>query len=161
MLFSQGLLTALFRSTDLVPTDIVAGCVLLRVKQKRETREMRRINMIADCEPKYSTDLNRIFSTSPKWMNLENARYFLRLSMAAYGWPFVMYRYCTTGLCRMLKYFTCCACMRPQKYPVTDDNCCLCHFAAFRFMSQILDENDILFASFRNHVYEVISFTFS
>lgn len=48
------LLSALFRSTDLVPSDILAGCVLLRVKQKRETREMRRIQMLAGDEPKYT-----------------------------------------------------------------------------------------------------------
>lgn len=49
------LLSTLFRSTDLVPSDILAGCVLLRVKQKRETREMRRIQMLSDDEPKYTT----------------------------------------------------------------------------------------------------------
>lgn len=48
------LLSTLFRSTDLVPSDILAGCVLLRVKQKKETREMRRIQMISDDEPKYT-----------------------------------------------------------------------------------------------------------
>lgn len=49
------LLSALFRSTDLVPSDILAGCVLLRVKQKRETRERRRIQMLSGIEPKYTT----------------------------------------------------------------------------------------------------------
>lgn len=49
------LLSALFRSTDLVPSDMVAGFVLLRVRQKRETREMRRNLMLTDDEPKYST----------------------------------------------------------------------------------------------------------
>lgn len=42
------LLSALFRGTDLVPSDIMAGCILLRVRQKRETREMRRIRMLND-----------------------------------------------------------------------------------------------------------------
>lgn len=42
------LLSALFRGTDLVPSDIVAGCILLRVRQKRETREIRRIRMLND-----------------------------------------------------------------------------------------------------------------
>lgn len=42
------LLSALFRGTDLVPSDIMAGCVLLRVRQKRETREWRRIRMLND-----------------------------------------------------------------------------------------------------------------
>lgn len=51
------LLSALFRSTDLVPSDILAGCVLLRVKQKKETREMRRIQMVSDEGPKYTTGM--------------------------------------------------------------------------------------------------------
>ncbi|KAH0818256.1 hypothetical protein GEV33_004535 [Tenebrio molitor] len=148
------LLSALFRSTDLVPSDILAGCVLLRVKQKRETREMRRIQMLSDDEPKYSTDLNRIFALAPRWMNLENARHFLRLSMAAYGWPFVMYRYCGTGLFRLMKEVTCCSCFRSKRTLVTDDNCCLCHLAGVKYMSKIR-EDDILFASFRNHVFEL------
>ncbi|EFA10154.1 diacylglycerol lipase-beta [Tribolium castaneum] len=148
------LLSALFRSTDLVPSDILAGCVLLRVKQKRETREMRRIQMLSDDEPKYSTDLNRIFAIAPRWMNLENARHFLRLSMAAYGWPFVMYRYCGTGLFRLMREVTCCSCFRPKRTLVTDDNCCLCHLAGVKYMSKIR-EDDILFASFRNHVFEL------
>ncbi len=42
------LLSALFRGTDLVPSDIMAACILLRVRQKRETREMRRIRMLND-----------------------------------------------------------------------------------------------------------------
>lgn len=148
------LLSALFRSTDLVPSDILAGCVLLRIKQKRETREMRRIQMLANDDPKYSTDINRTFAVAPRWMNLENARHFLQLSMAAYGWPFVMYRYCVTGIFRLVKELTCCACFRNKSTVVTDDNCCLCHLAGVKYMSKIREE-DILFASFRNHVFEL------
>lgn len=172
------LLSALFRSTDLVPSDVLAGCVLLRVKQKRETREMRRIYMLADDEPKYSTgklkqmfsftviltinlfsDVNKVFSIAPRWMNLENARHFLRLSMAAYGWPFVMYLHCGTGLFRILNNVTCCSCFgNPQYTMVVDDNCCSCHLAGVKHISK-LNEEDILFASFRNHVFEVSFFS--
>lgn len=99
-------------------------------------------------------DLNRIFSLSPRWMNFENARHFLRLSMAAYGWPFVMYLHCVTGVFRLLREVTCCACFRSKAVMVTDDNCCFCHLAGVKYISK-LREQDILFASFRNHVFEV------
>ncbi|XP_076251583.1 diacylglycerol lipase-beta-like [Rhynchophorus ferrugineus] len=149
------LLSALFRSTDLVPSDILAGCVLLRIKQKRETREMRRIYMLSDDEPKYSTDIKKVFSIAPRWMNLENARHFLRLSMAAYGWPFVMYLHCGTGLFKLLNNVSCCVCFgRPQYTLILDDNCCFCHMAGVKQISKI-NEEDILFASFRNHVFEL------
>ncbi|CAG9783832.1 unnamed protein product [Diatraea saccharalis] len=67
----------------------VAGCVLLRVRQKRETREMRRIQMLNDEEPIYTTDVNKVFSETPPWMNLDDALHYLRLSIAAYGWPYL------------------------------------------------------------------------
>ncbi|XP_060529277.1 diacylglycerol lipase-beta-like [Cylas formicarius] len=149
------LLSALFRSTDLVPSDILAGCVLLRVKQKRETREMRRIYMLSDEDPKYSSDINRIFSLAPRWMNLEDARHFLRLSMAAYGWPFVFYLHCSTALFRLISNVSCCSCFKPpDNTPVIDDNCCLCHLAGVKYISKV-NEQDILFASFRNYVFEL------
>lgn len=75
------LLSALFRGTDLVPSDVIAGCILLRVRQKRETREMRRIRMLNDDGPRYSTDLSRVFATSPPWMTLKNAHHFLRFAL--------------------------------------------------------------------------------
>ncbi|XP_013180657.1 PREDICTED: sn1-specific diacylglycerol lipase beta isoform X2 [Papilio xuthus] len=147
------LLSALFRSTDLVPSDVVAGCVLLRVRQKRETREMRRIQMLNDEEPIYTTDVNKIFSETPPWMNLEDALHYLRLSIAAYGWPYVLYRHCFTGFCKLAKHLTCCCC-RPKNSIVTDDNCCLCHFAGVKYMSK-LSADDIIFASFNNRVFEL------
>lgn len=106
----SALLSALFRSTDLVPSDVVAGCVLLRVRQKRETREMRRIQMLNDEEPIYTTDVNKIFSETPPWMNLKDALHYLRLSIAAYGWPYVLYRHCFTGFCKLARHLTCCCC---------------------------------------------------
>lgn len=41
-----GLLSALFRGTDLVPSDVMAGCVLLRVRQKRENLELQRLRVL-------------------------------------------------------------------------------------------------------------------
>lgn len=43
-----GLFSNLFRGTDITPTDFIAGCILLRVKQKRECREQRRLALIAE-----------------------------------------------------------------------------------------------------------------
>ena len=126
------LLSALFRGTDLVPSDIMAGCILLRVRQKRETREMRRIRMLNDdgscfsfvCQlgkltniifsqgPRYSADANRVFATSPNWMTLKNARHFMKFALASYGWPLVCYMNCCTGPFRLFKLTTCCACFR-------------------------------------------------
>lgn len=148
-----GLLGALFRSTDLVPSDVVTGCVLLRVKQKRETREMRRIRMLSGAAdaPRYSADVRRVFGVAPRWMSLEKARHYLRLSIAAYGWPFVLYRHCVTGAFRLAPHLSCCT---SPSTTVADDNCCLCHLAAVRHTAH-LRPHDVLYASFRNHVFEL------
>lgn len=148
------LLSALFRGTDLVPSDIMAGCVLLRVRQKRETREMRRIRMLNDDGPRYSTDITRVFATSPAWMTVKNARHFLRFALAAYGWPMVCYMHCCTGPYRLVPKMTCCACFRRKPQIIIDDNCCLCHVSGVRHTSRIRSE-DVLHASFKNHVFEL------
>jgi sn1-specific diacylglycerol lipase len=155
--FSQvaSLLSALFRGTDLVPSDIMAGCILLRVRQKREHQEMRRIRMLNDDGPRYSTDLNRIFATSPPWMTIKNARHFLRFALSSYGWPMICYTKCGTSSFHLMKRATCCACFRIRR-PIINDNCCLCHLAGLKTMSRLRDE-DIFYASFENHVFEVFA----
>lgn len=54
-----GLLSALFRGTDLVPSDVMAGCILLRIRQKRETHELRRLNLLT--LPTYTTGIHIIY----------------------------------------------------------------------------------------------------
>lgn len=43
---------------------------------------------------------------------------------------------------------------RSKAQVVIDDNCCLCHVAGVKYMSRMRNE-DVLHASFRNHVFEV------
>lgn len=47
-IFFLGLMSSVFRNTDIVPSDFIAGFVLLRVKQKRESREQRRLALLAE-----------------------------------------------------------------------------------------------------------------
>lgn len=147
-----GLLSALFRGTDLVPSDVVAGCILLRVRQKREIHELRRLNLLA--RPKYTFDSSVIFSDTPSWMSLENAHYYLKLSIACYGWLFVIYQHMCTGYFRIIRNLTCCACFRRKRTSIVGDNCCYCYLAGVKYLSN-LTEDDILFASFKNHLCEI------
>lgn len=148
------LLSALFRGTDLVPSDIAAGAILMRVRQKRETREMRRIRMLnPDDGPRYSTDMSRLFATSPAWMTIPNARHMLRFALASYGWPMVCYLKCCSGCFTLLKKVTCCGCCRTHAN-VVDDNCCLCHFGGVMEISR-LRPDDIVHVSFKNHIFEL------
>ncbi|XP_043272623.1 diacylglycerol lipase-beta-like isoform X2 [Venturia canescens] len=147
-----GLLSALFRGTDLVPSDVMAGCVLLRVRQKRETLELRRLNILK--RPEYTIDSANIFAGAPNWMSLERAHHYLKLAIASYGWLYVVYQHACTGCFRLARGMTCCACFRRERTNVLDDNCCLCSMAGVKYLSKLPEEN-ILFASFRNHLCEI------
>lgn len=50
--------------------------------------------------------------------------------------------------------------VRSKSKFVVDDNCCMCHFAGVKSMSKIRSD-DVLLASFKNHVFEVRFFTFN
>ncbi|XP_076236236.1 diacylglycerol lipase-beta [Calliopsis andreniformis] len=147
-----GLITALFRGTDLVPSDVVAGCILLRIRQKRETHELRRLNLLE--RPAYTSDVSTIFSDTPSWMSLENALHYINLSMACYGWLFVLYKHMCTGYFHIIRNLTCCACFRRKHTAIHGDNCCYCYLAGVKYLSD-LSVDDILFASFKNHLCEV------
>ncbi|KAH0561596.1 diacylglycerol lipase-beta-like isoform X2 [Cotesia glomerata] len=147
-----GLLSALFRGTDLVPSDVVAGCILLRIRQKRETIELRRLKVMD--RPEYTIDSRIIFTNTPAWMSLEWAHHYMKLSIASYGWLFVLYQNACTGCCKLIRHMSCCSCLRRHQPIVLDDNCCLCSLAGVKYLSQ-LSQDDILFASFRNHLCEI------
>ncbi|KAL0842179.1 hypothetical protein ABMA28_014345 [Loxostege sticticalis] len=146
------LLSILFRSSDLVLYDMIAGSILLRVRQKRETRQKRAAEAIESTdEVDYTTDLRKIFADTPPWMTIEEAHHYLKYATAAYGGLYVLYRYYCAGFCFLLPYLRCC-CWRPQH--VKGDNCCMCNYAGLKYMSDITDK-DFLFVSFENHIFEV------
>ncbi|XP_050581951.1 diacylglycerol lipase-beta-like isoform X1 [Bombus affinis] len=147
-----GLLSSLYQGTDLVPSDVIAGCILLRIRQKRETRELHRLNILPI--PKYTSDATAIFKNAPSWMSLDNASYYIKLSLATYGWLYVMYLHICTGCFHILPNLTCCACFRTKRIPIIGDNCCYCYLAGMKTLSD-LSTDDILYASFKNYLCEI------
>lgn len=130
--------------------------------------------MLNDFCPHYSSDLSRVFNTQcPPWMTLRNAQHFLRFAVGSYGWPMV----CAITPCRgcfgLIKKATCCACMRYgvelkatwnwinsfslrriKSNDIVDDNCCHCNVAGTRFAARV-HIDDVIYASYKNQVYEV------
>ena len=142
------LVSGIFYGTDLVPSDILSGSVLMRVKQKMESKKSQAIKSL------YSQDLKLVFEdSSPPWMNLKNAQHFLRFAIASYGWPLMCYikNFCPIQL---IKKSTCCPCFRRNSQFVVSDNCCLCNLAGVKYSAH-LKEEDVVYASFKNHVFEV------
>ncbi|XP_066995653.2 diacylglycerol lipase-beta isoform X2 [Anabrus simplex] len=99
-------------------------------------------------------NVNEVLRDAPKWMSVETALHYLKLSIAAYGWPFVMYRYPVTGLFRLCSKMKCCGCCRRKAILVKGDNCCLCHLSGTKYLSQ-LSEGEILYASYHNDLFQL------
>ncbi|XP_076176575.1 diacylglycerol lipase-beta isoform X2 [Ptiloglossa arizonensis] len=147
-----GLISALFRGTDLVPSDVIAGSILLRIRQKREIHELRRLNV--PFRSPYTSDVSAIISDAPSWMSLENALHYIKLAIACYGWLFVLYKNICTGQLHIIQNLTCCACFRRKRTTITGDNCCYCYLAGVKVLSD-LSMDDIVYASFKNHLCEI------
>ncbi|CAG9783833.1 unnamed protein product [Diatraea saccharalis] len=144
------LLSVLFRSTDIVLYDMIAGSILLRVRQKRDTRSRRVSDTVDSVEEIYTTDLNKLYKDVPSWMNMVDACHYMKLAMSAYGWTYVLYRFYCAGICFLAPYLRCC--YRPKH--VDGDNCCMCNYAGLKYLSDSTDK-DFIYVSFVNHIYEV------
>uniref|UniRef100_A0A8C8E5I5 Diacylglycerol lipase-alpha n=1 Tax=Otus sunia TaxID=257818 RepID=A0A8C8E5I5_9STRI len=155
-----------FRDLDIVPSDIIAGLVLLRQRQRAKR------SAVLD---EANNDILAFLSGMPvtrntKYLDLKNAQemqrykevcYYMLFALAAYGWPIYLMRKPTCGLCRLARSCSCCCLCpsRPRYAPsvtIEEDNCCGCNAIAIR--RHFLDENmtsvDIVYTSCHDAVYE-------
>uniref|UniRef100_A0A8B9FDU7 Diacylglycerol lipase-alpha n=1 Tax=Amazona collaria TaxID=241587 RepID=A0A8B9FDU7_9PSIT len=153
-----------FRDLDIVPSDIIAGLVLLRQRQRAKR------NAVLD---EANNDILAFLSGMPvtrntKYLDLKNAQemqrykevcYYMLFALAAYGWPIYLMRKPTCGLCRLARSCCCLCPSRPRYAPsvtIEEDNCCGCNAIAIR--RHFLDENmtsvDIVYTSCHDAVYE-------
>ncbi|NWH76561.1 DGLA lipase, partial [Piaya cayana] len=155
-----------FRDLDIVPSDIIAGLVLLRQRQRAKR------SAVLD---EANNDILAFLSGMPvtrntKYLDLKNVQemqrykevcYYMLFALAAYGWPIYLMRKPTCGLCRLARSCSCCCLCpsRPRYAPsvtIEEDNCCGCNAIAIR--RHFLDENmtsvDIVYTSCHDAVYE-------
>ncbi|NXX80141.1 DGLA lipase, partial [Urocolius indicus] len=155
-----------FRDLDIVPSDIIAGLVLLRQRQRAKR------SAVLD---EANNDILAFLSGMPvtrntKYLDLKNTQemqrykevcYYMLFALAAYGWPIYLMRKPTCGLCRLARSCSCCCLCpsRPRYAPgvtIEEDNCCGCNAIAIR--RHFLDENmtsvDIVYTSCHDAVYE-------
>lgn len=165
-----------FENSDLVPTDIAAGLMLVQEKQEQE-QEIRKNaeELMAASNSKDSETIeilengtsNKLMSSEEimqtitvtdsvistvslkDWMNLENIKYYLKFSMAMYGWPLYMLMNLSCGICHLVPHCRCCSCNHVPK----GDNCCQCNMAAFYKLTEDIDIK-ILHVSFQNEVFQ-------
>ncbi|XP_026669234.1 sn1-specific diacylglycerol lipase alpha isoform X5 [Ceratina calcarata] len=154
------LLSDFFRDLDVVPSDVVAGLVLLRKFQKIE-REL--------IVKQRKNDTYEFLSGVPvtprtKFLSLtedgdlghfQSAIHYMHFALAAYGWPMFLISH-STGLCQLCPRLRCgcfpCA-GHQDEATVVEDNCCQCNYAALRKMVDVA-EVEVIYATYHVDVGE-------
>ena len=114
----------------------------------------------------------------PKWMNINEAAYYIRYALATYTWPYYLYMHNVRGFCDLCcsmnansNFCCCCCCCCCNKQGCTkkeesDDMSTVHgvdatsneyhhhHLKAFKFLSKI-NEYDLIHASFKNELFFV------
>ncbi|KAL4239389.1 hypothetical protein ACF0H5_000206 [Mactra antiquata] len=154
-----------FKGVNLVPTDVVAGLILLSRKQERKRQRFRtyvkegqdesRYSLVREEEVIETTDIICDYLPTPKdWMTLDLMSHYLKFAIGSYGWPFyVTLVKPVLGLCALCTECRCCSCKDDQG-SVFMDNCCMCNTAAFKKTTKI-HHDDIVYACFKNDIYEL------
>ncbi|KAJ8249157.1 hypothetical protein GJAV_G00231790 [Gymnothorax javanicus] len=159
MLFAE-----FFRDLDIVPSDIIAGLVLLRQRQRAKR------SAILD---QGSNDILAFLSGIPvtrntTYLDLKNSAemamykdvcYYMLFALAAYGWPMYLLRKPGCGLCHLASSCPCVSVsgsQLTQSVTVEEDNCCGCNLLAIRrhFLDQDLKQVHIVYTSCHDDVYE-------
>ncbi|XP_053393103.1 diacylglycerol lipase-beta-like isoform X2 [Mercenaria mercenaria] len=150
-----------FKGVDLVPTDVIAGLILLSRQQERKRQQLR-IYIPDDKEKKGPTEdmvdapdvICECLPAQRDWMTLNNMSHFLKFAIGSYGWPFyVTLVNPVLGACSLCSQCKCFSC-RDDQGSVFKDNCCMCNTAAFKKTTG-LRHDDIVYACFKNDIYEL------
>ncbi|RWS12438.1 sn1-specific diacylglycerol lipase alpha-like isoform X5 [Dinothrombium tinctorium] len=161
------LLSEFFRDLDVVPSDVVAGLILLR----RLQRIQREFIVKEKTNDTYQFLSGVAITPKTKFLDVTHSSivtdirtliHYLHYAVAVYGWPMFMMTNNATGCCQLCPFLRCSRC--PKKYGltccasnsvldspyppvITGDNCCNCNYAALQRICQ-------------THKFEVIYVTY-
>ncbi|XP_076045042.1 uncharacterized protein LOC143027590 [Oratosquilla oratoria] len=139
------LLSEFFRDLDVVPSDVVAGLVLLRKYQKLDRKavvESKKNDVYEFLSGVPITPRTQFvqLSTVDGQEQMELLVHYMRFALAVYGWPMHLMansavKACT--LCPLLSCWQCCCKRGGGTAPpeVVKDNCCGCNTAALLRMA--------------------------
>lgn len=146
------LLSDFFRDLDVVPSDVIAGLVLLRKFQilEREAIVRQRKNgtfeFLSGAAITESTQFLALHQ-SKDFEHFQNVIHYMHFAQSAYGWPIYLITHSRTGLCQLCSRVQCC-CLLPSigccssrrregqkvEVEVISDNCCGCNYGALQKM---------------------------
>ncbi|XP_026853737.1 sn1-specific diacylglycerol lipase alpha [Electrophorus electricus] len=153
-----------FRDLDIVPSDIIAGLVLLRQRQRAKRSailDQPNNNILAFLSGMPVTRSTRYLDlkSSVEMAMYKEVCYYMLFAMAAYGWPMYLLRKPACGLCRLLSSCSCPSASGSRlshSVTVEEDNCCGCNVLAIRrqFLDRDLRQVQIVYTSCHDAVYE-------
>ncbi|XP_059484399.1 diacylglycerol lipase-alpha-like [Neocloeon triangulifer] len=138
------LLTDFFCDLDVVPSDVVAGLILLRKMQKsqrqRDSQEVgnETPKLVALDEPEESAQFRSVV-------------HFMKFALGAYGWPMYVITHSACDTCRLCSKLRCSCCRRvppSTSSAVLEDTSCLeCNVAALRAQVEV-GQVEVVFATY-------------
>lgn len=142
------ILSRLFGTLDIVPSDVAAGFVLMQLEQQRRICRGESLT-----HHHFSLPSDMLLPTIPVSDVMDSVIYYHKYSAAIYGWPLFMETNLCCGACKLFPACTCFSCLRSS--PVTEnDNCCQCHSAAI--MAKLgVEREDIIYWSFHNKIFQI------
>ncbi|XP_063850553.1 diacylglycerol lipase-alpha-like isoform X2 [Scylla paramamosain] len=154
------LLSEFFRDLDVVPSDVVAGLVLLRKYQKLNRQEIVKSNkndiyeFLSGVPITPSTRFLQLSSPEGK-EEFEKIVHYMRFALAIYGWPMFVVTSSTAEVCKLCPMLRCFLCCKTQalETEVVKDNCCGCNVAALRRMIPA-EDIDLVYSTFHVDVGE-------
>uniref|UniRef100_A0A0K8UQK8 Diacylglycerol lipase-alpha n=2 Tax=Bactrocera latifrons TaxID=174628 RepID=A0A0K8UQK8_BACLA len=154
------LLSDFFRELDVVPSDVVAGLVLLRKFQKIEREAVVRQRKNGTYEflsgvPITDRTQFLALNDAKNYDFFQTVIHYMYFAQGAYGWPmyFIINRSKMYNLLPELKCFTCCCRPQTETLSVIEDNCCFCNYAALKKTLQVGDV-EIIYATYHVDVGE-------
>ncbi|XP_037727069.1 uncharacterized protein LOC119558020 isoform X4 [Drosophila subpulchrella] len=153
------LLSDFFRELDVVPSDVVAGLVLLRKFQRLEREAIVRQRKNGTYEFLSGVPITErtqflALNDAKNYDFFQTVIHYMYYAQGAYGWPMYVINNRTKmwHLVPELKCFGCC-CGSSDDTEVIRDNCCLCNYAALKKTLQMGDI-DIVYATYHVDVGE-------
>ncbi|GIY40342.1 diacylglycerol lipase-alpha [Caerostris darwini] len=156
------LLSDFFRDLDVVPSDVIAGLVLLRKLQRMEREET--VNRPDDDTYEFLSGVP--ITPATKFLDITRPAvvdeiltitHYFHYALAIYGWPMFMMVQSKTACCQLCPYLRCYCFgtedMKNDPAQVVEDNCCFCNYAALRRLCRAYNM-EIIFTTYHVEVGE-------
>ncbi|XP_035779280.1 diacylglycerol lipase-alpha-like isoform X2 [Anopheles albimanus] len=151
------LLSDFFRDLDVVPSDVVAGLVLLRKFQKLEREVIVRqqkngTHKFLSGVPITASTKFLALNAVTDYEHFQSVIRYMYFAQGAYGWPMYLMSHSSTGVCQLASELRYCCCRR-NTVDVVDDNCCFCNYAALKKMLEV-GEVEVIYATYHVDIGE-------